>query len=96
MTPYQPPPIFLKLNVDEAFFFARLQLPEDAPPEWRTAVAKVILALKVARHVDTGLPLSEPLWEEPAPEPPRQEEPRWEDLPPGLANEICSRFWDDV
>ena len=30
MTPYQPPPIFLKLNVDEAFFFAKLQLPEDA------------------------------------------------------------------
>jgi hypothetical protein len=63
--PYQFPPIFLQLTLDEAFCFAKLQLPEGLPPEWYSAVAKVNLAIKVARHVETGLPLSEPLWEEP-------------------------------
>ena len=82
--------------MEEAFFFAKLIMPEGSPPEALSGRAKIILALKVARHVDTGLPLSEPLWEEPAPEPPRQEKPRWEDLLPGLANELCGRFWDDV
>jgi hypothetical protein len=98
--PYKLPPIFLQLTLDEAFCFAKLQLPEDLPPEWYSAVAKVNLAIKVARHVETGLPLSEPLWEEPAPvpppEPPRKERISWEDIPPGVRNELCGRFWDDV
>ena len=64
--PYQLPPIFLQLTAEEAFFFAKLIMPEGSPPEALSDRAKIILALKVARRIDTGLPLSEPLWEEPA------------------------------
>jgi hypothetical protein len=46
-------------------FFAKLRICDDTPEKVRSAIAKVILALKVARHMDTGLPLSEPLWEDP-------------------------------
>ena len=79
--PYQIPPVFIQLTVPEAMFFAKLIMPEGSPPEALSGRAKLILALKVARHVDTGMPLSEPLWEEPK-----------ESIPDGL----CGRFYDDV
>jgi hypothetical protein len=31
--PYQLPPIFLQLTMEEAFFFAKLIMPEGSPPE---------------------------------------------------------------
>lgn len=65
--PFRFSPILVHLYVDEAFLFTKIQIPEDAPPEWHSAIAKVILAIKVARHIDTGLPLSEPLPDEPPP-----------------------------
>jgi hypothetical protein len=94
--PYQFPPIFLQLTLEEAFFFAKLIMPEGSPPEALSGRAKIILALKVARHVETGMGLSEPLWEDPAPEPPRKERISREDIPPAVLNQLCGRFWDDV